>query len=133
MYRLTCAATFSPPEIPKRKSEELAPIHEPCSNNRSSSVGVLLANCEAKLMNDEGTAEVLQGESGEIWIRGPIVMKGYWRNKEATQEILTEDGWLKTGDICHIDHLHEFYIVDRKKVCHPPPIAHPSIPIITPR
>ena len=69
-------------------------------------------------MNDEGTAEVLQGESGEVWIRGPIVMKGYWRNKEATQEILTEDGWLKTGDICHIDHLNEFYIVDRKKVCH---------------
>lgn len=67
-------------------------------------------------MNDEGEAEVPSGERGEVWIRGPTVMKGYWRNEEATKETVTEDGWLKTGDICYIDHMNEFHVVDRKKV-----------------
>ena len=68
-------------------------------------------------MNDDGTAEVPQGERGEIWIRSPNVMKGYWRNEKATRETMTEDGWLKTGDICYVDEQGFFYIVDRKKVC----------------
>lgn len=67
-------------------------------------------------MNDDGTAEVPQGERGEIWIRAPNVMKGYWRNKKATRETKTKDGWLKTGDICYVDGKGFFYIVDRKKV-----------------
>lgn len=86
------------------------------SPNSSSTVGELLPNCEAKIMNDQETAEVPRGERGEIWIRAPSVMKGYWRNPKATREILTEDGWLKTGDICYVDENGRFYIVDRKKV-----------------
>ena len=81
-----------------------------------STIGELMPNCEAKIMNDEGTAEVPLGERGEIWYRAPNVMRGYWRNEKATQETLTPDGWLKTGDIAYVDENGFFYIVDRKKV-----------------
>lgn len=81
-----------------------------------SSVGELAANCEAKLMNDSGTAEVPRGTRGELWVRGPIIMKGYWRNEAATREVLTNDGWMITGDICYVDQDNNFHIVDRKKV-----------------
>jgi len=52
---------------------------------------------------------------GELWVRGPNVMKGYWRNPKATAETLTSDGWLKTGDIAYVDDRGNFFIVDRKK------------------
>ena len=81
-----------------------------------SSVGELAANCEAKLMNDAGTVEVPRGTRGELWVRGPIVMKGYWRNEAATREVLTNDGWMITGDICYVDQDNNFHVVDRKKV-----------------
>jgi 4-coumarate--CoA ligase len=80
----------------------------------SFSVGELNANCEARLVDEEGK-DVPQGERGEIWVRGPNVMKGYWRKPQATEETLTPDGWLKTGDIAYIDEKSRFYIVDRKK------------------
>jgi len=102
MTELTCAATTS----------------HPAERNENSSVGELLANCEAKIVqDDEGKIEVPRGERGEIWIRGPVVMKGYWKKPEATRETLTADGWLKTGDIGYVDEKNLFYIVDRKKVC----------------
>ncbi len=88
---------------------------DPLSKSHSSSVGELLANCEAKLMNAEGTAEVPRGTAGELWVRAPNVMKGYWRNPAATSETLTPDRWLKTGDICYVDEHNRFTIVDRKK------------------
>lgn len=53
---------------------------------------------------------------GELWVQGPNVMKGYWRNPEATKATLTPDGWLRTGDIAFIDEDERFYIVDRIKV-----------------
>jgi 4-coumarate--CoA ligase len=80
----------------------------------SFSVGELNANCEAMIM-DEAGKEVPQGERGEIWVRAPNVMKGYWNRPDATAETLTPDGWLKTGDIAYIDKTGKFYIVDRKK------------------
>ncbi len=55
------------------------------------------------------------GEEGEIWIRGPQVMKGYLNNPAATDETLVEDGWLRTGDIARIDENGFTYIVDRLK------------------
>lgn len=70
-------------------------------------------------MNDAGTAEVPRGMRGELWIRGPIVMKGYWRNPAATREVMTDDGWLITGDICYVDIDGNFHIVDRKKASFP--------------
>ncbi len=84
----------------------------------SAAVGEPNANCEAKIMSEEGDREILgRGPSavGELWCRGPNVMKGYWRNPKATAETLTSDGWLKTGDIAYVDDQGMFHIVDRKK------------------
>jgi len=72
------------------------------------SVGV-----DVKLLDDAGN-EVLQGEEGEICVRGPLVMKGYHNNPEATAEAL-QFGWLHTGDIARTDEEGYLYIVDRKK------------------
>ncbi|KAK4940278.1 hypothetical protein LTR10_019598 [Elasticomyces elasticus] len=84
----------------------------------SAAVGEPIANCEAKIMSEDGTHEITtRGPSsvGELWCRGPNVMKGYWRNPKATAETLTSDGWLKTGDIAYLDEQGMFFIVDRKK------------------
>jgi 4-coumarate--CoA ligase len=95
--------------------------YRPDAKSLSFSVGELLANCEAKVvLDDEGKKEAPQGERGEIWVRGPNVMKGYWKRPEATAETLTADGWLRTGDVAYVDKENNWFIVDRKKVC---PIA----------
>jgi 4-coumarate--CoA ligase len=88
----------------------------PTEYSDSFSVGELNANCEAKIMDDAGKNEVPQGERGEIWMRAPNVMKGYWNRPDATRETITPDGWLKTGDIAFVDKTGKFFIVDRKKV-----------------
>ena len=82
----------------------------------SSAVGEPIANCEAKIMDDDGINEVSIGHRGELWIRSPNVMKGYWRNPQATKDTLTHDGWLKSGDIAYVDEQGKYFIVDRKKV-----------------
>ena len=64
----------------------------------------------------DGTTELGSNQRGELWVRGPNIMKGYWQNPQATQETKTADGWLKTGDIAYIDENGKFYIVDRVKV-----------------
>ena len=100
VFRLTCTGTTSDPTI----------------LSLTNAVGELVPNCEAKFMNEDGTAEMPLGENGELWFRGPNVMKGYWRNEAATRDTITPDGWLKTGDIAHVDKDGLIYIVDRKKV-----------------
>lgn len=54
-------------------------------------------------------------EHGEIWLRGPHIMKGYWKNPSATSATVTVDGWLKTGDVAYFDKEHKFYITGRAK------------------
>jgi long-chain acyl-CoA synthetase len=68
------------------------------------SVGVALGNVEIKIDAD-----------GEILARGPNIMKGYFKNDTATKEVLSEDGWFKTGDIGHLDDKNRLFITDRKK------------------
>jgi long-chain acyl-CoA synthetase len=65
-------------------------------------------------MDDEGHL-LPQGERGELVIRGPQVMKGYWQRPEETAQVLTAEGWLRTGDIAVMDEAGFFKIVDRKK------------------
>jgi long-chain acyl-CoA synthetase len=65
-------------------------------------------------MADDGTL-LPAGETGELCIRGPQVMKGYWQRPEATDEVLDADGWLHTGDIAYMNEDGFFKIVDRKK------------------
>jgi acyl-CoA synthetase (AMP-forming)/AMP-acid ligase II len=80
------------------------------------SVGLLLPNLEARLVLDtDGLADAKEGESGELWIRGPSVMKGYLNNPEATEETITPDKWFKTGDIAIRDKEGFYWIVDRRK------------------
>jgi 4-coumarate--CoA ligase len=78
------------------------------------SVGRLLPNQTAKYMSPDGV-EVPAGETGELWIKGPNVFKGYLNNPEGTKHALTEDGYFKTGDVGHQDKDGHFYITDRIK------------------
>ncbi|KAL9081302.1 MAG: hypothetical protein Q9157_000157 [Trypethelium eluteriae] len=87
---------------------------DPGEKSTSFAVGELNANCEARIMSDDETNEVPLGQRGELWIRAPNVMKGYWRKPEATTATKTSDGWLKTGDMAFVDN-GKFFIVDRKK------------------
>ncbi|MEZ4523207.1 MAG: AMP-binding protein [Thermomicrobiales bacterium] len=63
------------------------------------STGVLMPNTEARVVDVDSGEDLEPGQRGEIWIRGPQLMKGYLNRPDATAETLTEDGWLKTGDI----------------------------------
>ncbi len=78
------------------------------------SIGVPIDGLEVRLVDAEGD-DALEGDSGEIWVRGPNVFKGYWGDPEATARVLTPDGWLRTGDIAVADDDGYLYIVDRAK------------------
>src|SRR5690625_3801646 len=79
----------------------------------NGSIGLPWPNTDAKIVK-EGTLEELPvGEVGEIAVKGPQVMKGYWNNEEETAEVL-RDGWLLTGDMGRMDEEGYFYVVDRK-------------------
>lgn len=79
----------------------------------SGSIGLPVPSTEVKLVDDDDR-EVLHGEPGELCVRGPQVMSGYWQRQEATDEII-KDGWLHTGDIAVMDEEGFLRIVDRKK------------------
>lgn len=81
---------------------------------RLGSAGAPLAEVEIFIMNEEGRA-LSQGETGEIWIRCPGVIKGYYKNPEGTAAEFTEDGFWKSGDMGYMDERGFVYIVDRKK------------------
>jgi len=82
---------------------------------KSGSIGRPIPDTEARIMDlDTGTREMPVGEIGEIAIRGPQVMRGYWNQPKETARVL-RDGWLYTGDIARKDQDGYYYIVDRKK------------------
>jgi acyl-CoA synthetase (AMP-forming)/AMP-acid ligase II len=79
------------------------------------SVGALIPNTEARLVDPDTGEDAPEGGEGEIWLRGPQVMLGYLNNPEATKATITEDGWLRSGDIGRVDEDGFFYVVDRLK------------------
>ncbi|MBJ7537443.1 AMP-binding protein [Marinomonas transparens] len=95
---------------------ETSPVvsFNPIGKEQIGTIGVPVAETDIKIQDDEGNA-LPQGESGMLCVRGPQVMKGYWQREEATREIMTEDGFLITGDIA-VQHLDGYLqIVDRAK------------------
>lgn len=78
------------------------------------SVGTLLPNMTAKYMSPDET-EVAIGQTGELWLKGPNIFKGYLKNHKSTANALTADGYFKTGDVGHQDVQGNFYITDRVK------------------
>jgi len=78
------------------------------------SIGMPLPSTDVVIRDDDGTTLPI-GESGELCVRGPQVMRGYWRQTEASVDAFTEDGYFRTGDIARQDEQGLFYIVDRKK------------------
>jgi long-chain acyl-CoA synthetase len=77
-------------------------------------IGIPVPSTLCKVIDDAGN-ELPLGEVGELCVKGPQVMKGYWQREDATAEILDSEGWLKTGDIAVIQPDGYMRIVDRKK------------------
>ena len=88
-------------------------FNRPDRERKAGSIGIPVDGVEMKLVDESGE-EVPQGEVGEVLMRGPVVMKGYWNRPDATADTL-QDGWLKTGDMGTVDEEGYFFIVERKK------------------
>jgi long-chain acyl-CoA synthetase len=85
------------------------------AERKPGSIGIPVTGTELKIVDLEtGATEVRQGEDGELCIRGPQVMKGYWNRPEETAKVL-RDGWLYTGDVARMDQDGYFFIIQRKK------------------
>jgi long-chain acyl-CoA synthetase len=80
----------------------------------TGTIGLPLPSTEVAIRDDDGR-DVALGEPGELCVRGPQVMKGYWQRPEATEQVMYPDGYLRTGDIATMDEKGFFRIVDRKK------------------
>lgn len=112
-----CAARLGCEVVQGYGMTELSPVSHACGpgQGRPGSVGSLVADTLARLVEPETLQDVAAGEVGEIWIKGPQVMAGYLNNATATQHIFDADGWLRTGDLARVDADGYFYIVDRVK------------------
>ena len=87
----------------------------PVDGARAGSIGVPLPDTDARILDpDDGVEEMRQGEIGELVLRGPQIMKGYWKRPGETAEAI-RDGWFYTGDLAYMDERGYFFIVDRKK------------------
>jgi long-chain acyl-CoA synthetase len=80
----------------------------------NGAIGLPISSTECSVQDEDGR-QLPQGEVGELCVRGPQVMKGYWQRPEETAKVLSADGWLHTGDMAKMDEHGFFFIVDRKK------------------
>lgn len=85
------------------------------NTHRLRAVGVPIPDTEAKIVNSSTGEEAGPGEVGEIWVKGPTVMLGYWKMPDETASTITPDGWLRTGDAGYRDEDGYFYVHDRIK------------------
>jgi acyl-CoA synthetase (AMP-forming)/AMP-acid ligase II len=84
-------------------------------SERSGAVGLLMPSMECRIISPETGTDVVEGQPGEVWVRGPNVMKGYLNNPEATAKTVDSEGWLHTGDIGTMDKDGYLTVVDRLK------------------
>ena len=126
-----CGAASLPVEIARACSQrlgclirygygltEVSPLSHasmPARRDKAGSVGYCLPNTEFKIVDYVTGSEVGAREEGEIWVRGPQVMKGYLGNPQATREMIREEGWLRTGDIGYAEEDGRLFVVDRLK------------------
>ncbi len=96
------------------ETSPVATVNPLDNTDYTGSIGLPLPSTELSI-RDEAGQPVSTGEVGEIWIRGPQVMKGYWNRPDETSNVLPGDGWLKTGDMGEMDDRGYTRIVDRKK------------------
>ncbi len=96
---------------------ELSPVSHatPSGGFKPGSVGVTVPNTEVQIVDPATGSSLGVDADGEVWVRGPQVMKGYLNNEAATKDTIDDDGWLHTGDIGHIDTDGHLFIVDRLK------------------
>ncbi|XP_020587976.1 4-coumarate--CoA ligase-like 4 [Phalaenopsis equestris] len=84
-------------------------------SRRYGSVGLLVQNTEARIVDPVSGEFLPVNRKGELWLRGPYVTKGYLNNPEATKLTVDQEGWLKTGDLCYIDEDGYLFVIDRIK------------------
>ncbi|KAE9617269.1 hypothetical protein Lal_00034685 [Lupinus albus] len=84
-------------------------------SRRYGTAGLLSPSVEGKIVDPESGEALPVNRTGELWLRGPFIMKGYFGNQEATASTLDSEGWLRTGDVCYIDNDGFLFIVDRLK------------------
>jgi len=96
---------------------ELSPVTHatPEGSYRPGTSGTAVSNTECRIVDPETGEDQDVGSRGELWVRGPMVMKGYLNNPEATAETIDADGWLHTGDVAVLDEAGHYSIVDRIK------------------
>jgi acyl-CoA synthetase (AMP-forming)/AMP-acid ligase II len=87
----------------------------PLDAPRRGSVGRLVPGTEARIVDPDQHTDLAPGRTGELWVRGPQLMRGYRHNPEATARTIDPDGWLHTGDLCSFDTDGYLYVVDRLK------------------
>ncbi len=112
-----CAARIDCEVVQGFGMTELSPVTHctPEGRNKPGTSGMAVSNVESRIVDPETGEDQPVGERGELWVRGPMVMKGYLNNPEATAETIDEDGWLHTGDVAIVDEDGYFSIVDRIK------------------
>lgn len=95
------------------EASPIVTINTPKGSVFTGSIGLPVPSTDVVFRNEENDLPL--GESGELCVKGPQVMKGYWRHDDETQKVFTKDGYLKTGDIGYMDESGLIYLIDRKK------------------
>jgi long-chain acyl-CoA synthetase len=96
------------------ETSPVASFNHPNAERKPGSIGTPIRGVQMKLVDPEGS-QVAEGEIGEIAIRGEAIMKGYWNNPDATDEVIDDEGWFHSGDLATRDDDGYYVIVDRKK------------------